>query len=292
MRKDLIKKEIIEKIKEIEIEIEVSLESMISEVAEHTSLEYINIIKSLMDNVITETNVVKHIEIWSKTLGKNNFLSNELQKKLQEQSVNIGENLKDHIDRILSYMQQEWNNSGHMFEEHFKRKHYEKIFASTLSFRNDGTNSCPKGSSITMTEIFSLIINVTSAPLTGKGKCHLLEMISSICTGLIIPVLDGAGISLTVDLLVPQVALGTPSLAFASHIMKDTSSLEEKVKQAKEKVKENLQNSSKNFKENIQYNLEKAFFLVNTGISKEILENLFCKQNYLLLPFQPVFSRN
>jgi hypothetical protein len=94
MRKDLIKKEIIKKIKEKEKEIEVSLESMISEVAEHTSLEYINIVKSLMENVITEDNVMEHIEIWGKTLGKNSFLGNEMRKELSEHPVNIAENLK------------------------------------------------------------------------------------------------------------------------------------------------------------------------------------------------------
>lgn len=287
MRKDLIKKEIIKKIKEKEKEIEVSLERMIYEVAEHTSLEYINIIKLFIDDVITEDNVIKHIEIWGKTLGKTSFLSKELQKKLQENPVNIVENLRDPLDRIMSYMQEEWNNSAYIFEEHFKKKY--KIFARTESFRDDGTNSCLKGSSITLTEIFSLIINVTSEPLTGKGKYNLLETISTVCTGLILPVLDASALSLTVDLLGPQVALGSPSLSFASHIMKDPSC---KVKEGKEKIKENLEKNSKIFKENIQYNLEKAFFQVNTGISKEILEDLFCKQNYLLLPFSPLFSVN
>ncbi|MEQ8168427.1 MAG: hypothetical protein ABRQ38_05990 [Candidatus Eremiobacterota bacterium] len=290
MRKDLIKKEIIKKIKEKEKDIEVSLESMISKVAEHTSLEYINIIKSLADRVITEDNVIKHIEIWAKTLGKDSFLGNEMRRELYEHPVNIGENLKVPLDDIMSYMQEEWNNAAYMFEEHFKKKH--RIFARTESFRDDGTSSCPKGSSITLTEIFSLIINATSAPLTGKGRCNLMEKISSICTGLILPVLDASALSLTVDLLGPQVALGTPSVAFASPVIKDISYLEKKLKEGKEKVKENLTKNSKNFKENIQYNLEKAFFQVNSSIAKEILENLFCKQNYLLLPFTPLFSVN
>jgi len=290
MRKDLIKKEIIKKIKDKEKEIEFSLGSMLSEVAEHTSAEYINIIKSLTDNVITEDNVIKHIEIWAKTLGKTGFLSDEMRRELSEHPVNIAENLKTPLDNIMSYMQEEWNNSAYMFEEHFKQKH--RIFARTESFRDDGTTPCQKGSSITLTEIFSLIINATSAPLTGKGRANLLENISSICTGLILPVLDASAISLTVDLLGPHVALGSPSVAFASNVIKDISSLEKKLKEGKEKVKENLTKNSKNFKENIQYNLEKAFFQVNSSIAKEILENLFCKQNYLLLPFTPLFSVN
>ncbi len=290
MRKDLIKKEIIKKIKEKEKDIQVSLGNMIAGLAERTSLEYINIIKSLADRVITEDNVIKHIEIWSKTLGKDSFLGNEMRKDLSEHPVNIAENLKAPLDNIMSYMQEEWNNSAYMFEEHFKHKY--RIFARTESFRDDETSSCPKGSSVTLTEIFSLIINATSAPLTGKGRCNLSENISSICTGLILPVLDASALSLTADLLGPHVALGNPSVAFASSVVKDISSLEKKLKEGKEKVKENLEKNSKNFKENIQYNLEKAFFQVNSSIAKEILENLFCKQNYLLLPFSPVFSVN
>ena len=124
--KNLDKKEILAKVRAKEKEIKTALEDIIPPATNSITLAYINIIGKTIDEIINTNNVIKHFKIGAKSLGKRNFLEEEIQKTIKIKVKN-NKNIKLHTNEIEKYMQKEWKKLGYDFE---------KIIISNLELLN------------------------------------------------------------------------------------------------------------------------------------------------------------